>query len=74
MYKVVLSTDSTPIEIREKTYVQKSIPLAQGLSMESIEDHPDFIILRIDGKDYEVDQYEFNRAVRPFLYADEQIR
>jgi len=73
MYKVTISTDSSNIEIREKVFPQKPVPLAPGLSIESMTEHPDTIILRIEGKDYEIDQYDFNQAVKPFLYCDGQL-
>ena len=68
MYKVVISTDSVPIEIREKVYA----PEVRNPSIQDVitkAPPEDKIILRIGGVEYEVDQYEFNRAVTPFLYS-----
>jgi hypothetical protein len=69
MYKVVISTDSTPIEIREKIYA----PVAANRSIQEVlTEAPDLIlIIRVDGKDYEISQDDFNKAVTPFLYTGE---
>ena len=71
MYKVVISTDKDPIELREKVYS----PEVRNPPISAIPDwNPpeDIVILRVGGVDYEVNQYDLNQAISPFLYADWQ--
>ena len=68
MYKVVIETDSSPIELREKVYA----PEVRNPPLKRISDWSppeDIVIIRVDGKDYEVSQDDFNKAITPFLYA-----